>query len=89
MNRSTLTRLATSALVTGFASLALAGPASAVEAPDPEVGGLVNPTPGTPAADSDGNWMEIGVGALAGLALAGAGVAAAAGVRHRHAVPTT
>lgn len=88
MNLSTLTRFATTALVAGFAGLAFAAPASALEAPDPEVGGLVNPSGGSSTTSSDDPWMEIGIGALGGLVLAGAGVAAAAGIRHRSAVPT-
>jgi hypothetical protein len=87
MTRSTLTRLSTTALVTGFASLAFAAPASALEAPDPELGNVVTPTSSTTSTD-DGNWMEISLGALGGLVIAGAGIAAVAGVRHRNAVPT-
>lgn len=88
MTRHTLTRITTVGLVTGFAGLAMAVPAEAREIPDG--GGPTNTTvlfedkvePGTP-------WMEIGIGALGGLALAGAGVAAAVAVRHRQAVSTT
>lgn len=86
MTRSTLTRLTTTAFVTGFASLAFAAPAGALEAPDPETGSTVSPAPTTTSTD-DGNWMEISLGALGGLAIAGAGIAAVAGVRHRNAVP--
>ena len=87
MNRSPLHRLATTALVTGFASLALAAPASALEAPDPEIGNAVSGTSTATTTSEDGNWMEISLGALGGLAIAGAGIAAVAGVRHRNAVP--
>jgi hypothetical protein len=87
MTRSTLTRLSTTALVTGFASLAFAAPAGALEAPDPEAGNIVSPAPSSTSTD-DGNWMEISLGALGGLVIAGAGIAAVAGVRHRNAVPT-
>ena len=86
MTRSSITRLATTAVVTGFASLALAAPAGALEAPDPEAGNAVAPAPSTTSTD-DGNWMEISLGALGGLGIAGAGIAAVAGVRHRNAVP--
>lgn len=85
MARKSITRITSIGLVTGFASLALAMPAEAKDVPDG--GGPINPSPiatveeGTP-------WMEIGIGALGGLALAGAGVAAAQSVRHRQAVPT-
>jgi hypothetical protein len=89
MNRSSIHRLATTALATGFASLALAAPASALEAPDPEIGNAVSgtSTATTSSEDSNGNWMEISLGALGGLAIAGAGIAAVTGVRHRNAVP--
>lgn len=87
MNRSSLRRLATTALVTGIAGLALAAPASALEAPDPEVGNAVSGSSTATTTSEDGNWMEISLGALGGLAIAGAGIAAVAGVRHRNAVP--
>lgn len=87
MNRSSLHRLATTVLVTGFASLALAAPASALEAPDPEIGNAVSGNSTATTSSEDGNWMEISLGALGGLAIAGAGIAAVAGVRHRNAVP--
>ena len=88
MTRSSLHRLTTTALVTGFASLALAAPASALEAPDPETGNAVSSGTSTSTTSDDGNWMEISLGALGGLVIAGAGIAAVAGVRHRNAVPT-
>lgn len=87
MNRSSLRRLATTTLVTGIAGLALAAPASALEAPDPEVGTAVSGSSTATTTSEDGNWMEISLGALGGLAIAGAGIAAVAGVRHRNAVP--
>lgn len=86
MNRSSPHRLATTALVTGFASLAFAGPASALVAPEPDLGNIVAPSQSTSTAD-DNNWMEISLGALGGLAIAGAGIAAVAGVRRRSTVP--
>lgn len=85
MTRNTITRFATTAVVTGFASLALAGPAAAVEAPNPEGDVVSWPEPAA-GPTTDDPWFEIAVGALGGLALAGAGMAAAAGVRHRQAV---
>lgn len=92
------TRVAATALVSGLASLALAGPAQALMAHDPEVGGIIradnntglttpSQTP-TPAADEDTPWMELGIGALGGLALAGVGITAASRVRHRQSVTT-
>lgn len=88
MKHSSLTRLATTAIATGFAGLAFAAPASALEAPDPEVGTLVTPGPSTTTSTDDSNWLEISLGAVGGLVIAGAGIAAVAGVRHRNAVPT-
>lgn len=87
MTRKTITRIASVGLVTGFAGLAFAVPAEARDIPDG--GGAVSPTyvPG-PTVDESTPWMEIGIGALGGLALAGAGVAAAQSVRNRQAVPT-
>ena len=89
MNSSSLTRLAAGVLVTGVAGVAFAAPAGAVNAINPDTGNAVQEQ--APVADSgdDGNWAEIGLGALGGLVLAGAGVAAATGVRRRSAVPTT
>jgi hypothetical protein len=86
MTRSTLTRLTTTALVTGVAGLALVAPAGAMEAPEPG-GGTVAPAAPTTTSTDDSNWLEISLGALGGLAIAGAGIAAVAGVRHRNAVP--
>jgi len=88
MTRNTITRITTVGLVTGFASLALAVPAQAQDIPDG--GGAVSPTavPSDPVSEGT-PWMEIGIGALGGLALAGAGVAAAQTVRNRQAVPTS
>ncbi len=88
MTRKSITRVAASAVATGFASVALAMPASAVQAPDPDLGGLVSTGGGAASTSQETPWMELGLGALGGLALAGAGVAAVAGMRHRHAVPT-
>jgi hypothetical protein len=94
-----VTRIAATALVSGLASLALAGPAQALMAHDPEVGGIVRAdnntgltvpakTPAPTAAEDDTPWMELGIGALGGLALAGVGIAAASRVRHRQSVTT-
>jgi hypothetical protein len=41
-----------------------------------------------PATDEDTPWIELGIGALGGLALAGAGTAAAMSVRRRQSVTT-
>lgn len=87
MTRNTITRITSVGLVTGFASLAFAVPAEAREIPDG--GGPRYFAPDVPSVtDESTPWMEIGLGALGGLALAGAGVAAAQSVRHRQAVPT-
>jgi hypothetical protein len=93
-----VTRVAATALVSGLASLALAGPAQALMAHDPEVGSIVRADNNTglttpsetpaPVAEEDTPWMELGIGALGGLALAGVGIAAASRVRHRQSVTT-
>lgn len=82
-----LTRVATTALLSGLASLVLAGPADALLVHDP---GLTTSTrTPAPVADDGGTpWLELGIGALGGLALAGAGTAATGRVRHRRSVPT-
>jgi len=84
MTRTRITRLAATTVATGIASLAFAAPAVAMESNNPGSSG----TPGVPTSSSSDEtpWMEITIGALGGLALAGAGVAAAQSVRHRHAV---
>lgn len=86
MTRKSITRITSVGLVTGFASLAFAVPAEAREVPDG--GGPINPTSPSVTVEEGTPWMEISLGALGGLALAGAGVAAAQSVRHRQAVPT-
>jgi hypothetical protein len=96
---TSLRRVAATAVVSGLASLAFAGPAQALLAHDPEVGsivradnntGLATPsqTPAPVATEEDTPWMELGIGALGGLALAGVGIAAASRVRHRESVTT-
>ncbi len=87
MTRNTITRITSVGLATGIAGLAFAMPAQAREIPDG--GGAINPTsPGPSVVDEGTPWAEIGLGALGGLALAGAGVAAAQATRNRQAVPT-
>lgn len=88
MTRRSLHRLTTTALVTGFASLALAAPASALKAPDPEMGNAVSSGSSSTTPSGDDNWMEISLGALGGVVIAGAGIAAVTGVRQRNALPT-
>jgi hypothetical protein len=94
-----LTRAVSTALVTGLASLVLAGPADALMAHDPDLGGTLRADNNTglstpskapaPATDDGGTpWIELGIGALGGLALAGAGTAAAIRLRHRQTVTT-
>jgi hypothetical protein len=82
MARRTITRLATGAVVTGIATLAIAAPASAVFPKDP-IGGSVIPAP-APTVNDGWTWYEVTGGALGGIALAGGGVAAAAGLRRRN-----
>jgi hypothetical protein len=91
MIRNKLFALAGSAIVAGVAGVALAAPAGALEAPDPGNGDLVFPqgTTASTTSTDDNQWMEIGLGALGGLAIAGAGVAAATGLKRRNTVPTS
>lgn len=79
-----ITRLAAAAVVTGIATLALSGPASAAFPKAPDVGARVEPT-STPTTTTDDSfdYTALAEGALGGIVLAGAGVAAAAGLR-RH-----
>jgi hypothetical protein len=89
MIHNKLIALAGSTIVAGVAGIALAAPAGALEAPDPGTGSTVVDQRGPAATSTDDNqWLEIGLGALGGLAIAGAGVAAANGLRHRSTVPT-
>jgi hypothetical protein len=78
-------RLASAAVVTGIASLALSGPATAAYPKDPDLGGRIEvKTPAPPVADSF-DYTAVAGGALGGIALVGVGVAAAAGLRrHNH-----
>jgi hypothetical protein len=100
MTRSTNLRRGASALgAAGLIALSLAGPASA--RPDPGVGNLhegvgtrqdYTPSDSSPAAPSlpavDGNpieYVQLGAGLLAGLALAGAGMAVVSRRAHARA----
>jgi hypothetical protein len=91
MSIRTIQRFAATAVVTGCASLALAAPASAMvdPAPPPNPGGRSLSDGSVVVVTDDSPWLEIGIGALAGLAIAGAGVAVASAARGRSAVPTT
>jgi len=89
MTRHTITivtRITGTGLVTALAGLALAVPAEARDIPDG--GGPSTGLVSDPAAEEGTPWTEIGLGALGGLALAGAGVAAAQSVRRRETAPT-
>ena len=81
---STLTRLAGATAVAGAALLLAGTPAQAQVAPDPHTGDLpvITLTQSVPAQDL--NPGQIGLGALAGLALAGAGVVAIRAARRPH-----
>lgn len=89
MTPRTLSRFATTAVVTGVAGLALAAPAAAMvdpaPAPNPEGSSLSD---GTGTATDDSPWAEISVAVLGGLALAGAGIAGTAAVRRRSVAHT-
>lgn len=80
---------------TGLLTLALAAPASA--RPDPGTGGLhertgqpeattfeVPPPILIPVDDNAVEYLQLGAGILAGIALAGAGAVAASRYRHAH-----
>ena len=84
MTRTRITRLAAATVATGVASLAFAAPAVAMESNNP--GNTGTPGETAPSPSDETPWMEITIGALGGLALAGAGVAAAQSVRRRQAV---
>lgn len=89
MARTTITRLAAGAVVTGIATLALAAPASTAFPKDPDAmsGTAPGSTPPPVVSDSEWEWYEVATGALGGIALAGIGVGAAAGLRrHNHQV---
>ncbi|MGN6575568.1 MAG: hypothetical protein ACTHKG_07770 [Nocardioides sp.] len=89
MIRNKLIALTGSAIAAGVAGVALSAPATAMEAKDPQAGlDLRSPATSTTSGD-DSQWLEIGLGALGGLAIAGAGVAAATGLKRRGTVPTS
>ena len=81
MNVSTLSRLASAAVVTGVATIAFAAPASAMQ-PDPP--GYGYDQSGQTVSDSGTDWGLIGGGAAAAVAVVGAGAAAAIGIRRHH-----
>lgn len=89
MNRRTPYRIATTAVVTGVAGLALAAPAAAMvdPAPPPNADGS-SLSGGTSTTTDDSPWAEISVAVLGGLALAGAGIAGSAAVRRRNLAHT-
>ncbi len=80
----TQTRLAGAAAVAGAALLFAGTPAQAQTAPDPHTGDVrvITLTQSVPAQDL--NLGQIGLGALAGLALTGAGVVAVRAGRRTH-----
>lgn len=84
MNLRNLYRLAGAAVVTTVAGVALATPAAAMvdpaPAPNPDGVGLSG---GNATSSDDGPWLEIGIAAVGGLALAGAGIAASSAARRR------
>jgi hypothetical protein len=80
-----ITKLASAALVTGAASVALASPAAAEHPSDPFGGGSGTSSGSGTTISADPGWevSQVAAGALGGLVLAGAGVATVAGLR-RH-----
>jgi hypothetical protein len=85
---STLTRLAGATAVAGAALLLAGTPAQAQVAPDPHTGDLRVITLTQSVPPQDLNPAQIGLGALAGLALAGAGVVAIRTARRPHVAHT-
>ena len=83
MNPRSLYRLAGTAVVTTVAGIALATPPAAMvdPAPPPNPDGVGLSGGGT--SSDDGPWLEIGIAAVGGLALAGAGIAASSAARRR------
>jgi hypothetical protein len=90
MTTRSLTRLAAASIVTGVAGIALATPAVAMVDPAPQPVGNGSSLPQSPAtsAEDDSPWAEIGVAAVAGVALAGVGIAGTAAVRRRSVAHT-
>ena len=87
MPTTSILALASAAAVTGVTTLALASPAAAQHVADPRGGGVHGSklvvTTDSPA-NTESDWLPIGVGAVGGLTLAGAGVALVGVGRHRH-----
>ena len=90
MTTRSLTRLAAASIVTGVAGIALATPAAAMvdPAPPPNGNGSSLSESPTSTATDDSPWAEIGVAAIAGVALAGVGIAAGSAVRRRSVAHT-
>lgn len=88
MIKTSLVRYGAAALVSGFASLAMAFPAAANTAPDVPLNGTgdgtsyVQPVQ-SPTPTSENGWAEFLAGAGGGIALVGLVAAAVAGTRHR------
>jgi hypothetical protein len=89
MTLSPARRLATAAVLTGVAGIALATPAAAMvdPAPQPNPAGERIPE-GSSAITDDSPWAEIGVAVVGGIALAGVAVAGSAAVRRRNVAHT-
>jgi hypothetical protein len=82
MSIKVVTRLASSVVVAGIATLSFATPAHALVADPPGSG------TSTTSSTSDGpNWPAIAAGSVAGVALVGAGVATVRTRRHHRQVP--
>lgn len=101
MSPRTLPTFAAAALVSGVAGIALATPAVAMVDPAPppasevafrhtQHGGSQTQTPTVPVTttEEDGQWAEIGVAALGGLAIAGVAIGASVVVRRRSVADT-
>jgi hypothetical protein len=85
MKLSTISRLASAAVVTGISTLAFAAPAQAM-VPDPQTfEAPASSTSGTTIVDDGTNWSLIGAEVAGGIAIVGAGAAGVIMIRrHNH-----
>ena len=86
MIKHSLARYGAAAVVSGFATLAMAVPATAMRADPPldgSTGGAPYVQPASTTSSSDNGWAEFLTGAGGGIALVGLVAAAVTGTRHR------
>ncbi|MGA8210017.1 MAG: hypothetical protein WB441_14795 [Nocardioidaceae bacterium] len=82
MDISTISRLASAAVVTGVAGVVLAAPAQAIVPDSPGYGS----GPAAVVEEGGTNWAAVTAGGVGGLALVGAGVVVSRR-RHHHVPP--